>query len=196
MDLSEILNSPIGQSIVKSTSNKLGMNENQVIQAVNMALPTILKGITKNVQTPEGAQSLNNALEDSRHDGSLLNNLFGALQDRSDEIKADGDGILGHVFGAKKSEIEQGISRKTGASAGQIGSLLSMLAPIAMAYLGKEKRKTNTDANGLGNLLNNILGMGQQEQSQQQSKGGLMDILSGILDKDADGNILDDLLGK
>lgn len=194
MDLSELLNSPIRQSIVKSTSGKLGMDENQFTQAVKMALPTILAGLNKNAQSPEGAQSLNNALEDSRHDGSLLDNLTSMLQNNSDDITADGNGILGHIFGDRKSVIEQGISRKTGASTGQIGSLLSMLAPIVMAYLGKKKQQTNTGAGGLSDMLGSILGGGQQ-QTQQQSGGGFMDMITGALDKDGDGNMLDDLMG-
>ena len=194
MDLSELLNSPTGQSILKGVSGKLGMDQNQATQAVKMALPTILAGLNKNAQSPEGAQSLNNALEDSKHDGSLLNNLTEMLLNNPDEIKTDGDGILGHIFGERKSVVEQGISRKTGASTGQIGSLLSMLAPIVMAYLGKKKRQSNIEAGGLNNMLGNLLGGGSQQQTQQQGGGGLMDMITGALDKDGDGNMLDDLM--
>ncbi len=192
MDLSELLNSSIGQSVVRSVAGQLGVNENQASSAVNIAIPAILAGMTRNAQSPDGAASLNNALE-SKHDGSLLDNLSGILQGQTQELQSDGDGILGHVFGNKRPAIEQGIAQKSGLSMDKIGPLLAILAPIVMAYLGKEKRQTNTGSGGLGDLLGGLLGGGSQQQSR--SGGGVMDILSGVLDKDGDGNPLNDLLG-
>ena len=58
-----------------------------------------------------------------------------------------------------------------------------------MAYLGKEKRKTSTGAGGLGDLLGGLLGSG----SQGRSGGGIMDMISGTLDKDGDGDVIDDI---
>jgi len=192
MDLSELLNSSIGQSIVRSVAGQLGVNENQASSAVNMAIPAILAGMTRNAQSPQGAASLNNALE-SKHDGSLLENLSGMLQGHSSELQSDGDGILGHVFGNNRTTVEQGIAKKSGLSLSKIGPLLAIVAPVVMAYLGKEKRQTNTGAGGLGDLLGGLLGGATQQRST--TGGGLMDMLGGILDKDGDGNPLDDLLG-
>ena len=192
MDLSELLNSAIGQSIVRNVAGQLGVNENQASSAVNMAIPAILAGMTRNAQSPQGAASLNNALE-SKHDGSLLENLSGMLQGHSSELQSDGDGILGHVFGNNRTTVEQGIAKKSGLSLSKIGPLLAIVAPVVMAYLGKEKRQTNTGAGGLGDLLGGLLGGATQQRST--TGGGLMDMLGGILDKDGDGNPLDDLLG-
>ena len=192
MDLSELLNSAIGQSIVRNVAGQLGVNENQASSAVNMAIPAILAGMTRNARSQDGAVSLNNALE-KKHDGSLLENLSGMLQDHTSELQSDGDGILGHVFGNNRTAVEQGIAQKSGVSLSKIGPLLAIVAPIVMAYLGKEKRQTNTGAGGLGDLLGGLLGGATQQRST--TGGGLMDMLGGILDKDGDGNPLDDLLG-
>jgi len=192
MDLSELLNSSIGQSIVRSVAGQLGVNEQQASGAVNMAIPAILAGMTRNAQSQDGADSLNNALE-SKHDGSLLDNLTGMVEGHPQQLQSDGDGILGHVFGNRRAAIEQGIAQKSGISMNKIGPLLAILAPIVMAYLGKEKRQTNTGAGGLGDLLGGLLGGGDQQQSR--SGGSVMDILGDLLDKDGDGNPLNDLLG-
>ena len=192
MDISELLNSAIGQSIVRSVAGQLGVNENQASGAVSMAIPAILAGMTKNAQSQDGAASLNSALE-SKHDGSLLDNIPGMLQGHPQELESDGNGILGHVFGNKRAAVEQGIAQKSGISMNKIGPLLAILAPIVMAYLGKEKRQTNTGAGGIGDLLGGLLGGGQQQQGR--SGGGVMDMLGGLLDKDGDGNPLNDLLG-
>lgn len=189
MDLSELLNSSLGQSIIKNVASQLGMNEKEASSAVSTAMPAILAGMTKNAQTKEGAESLNKALE-KKHDGSLLDNLSGILQGQAGEIQRDGDGILGHVFGNRRSALEQGIAQKAGISSGKAGSLLSTLAPIVMAYLGKEKRQANAGAGGLGDLLGGLLGA-----QQGKAGGGIMDMLGNALDKDGDGNPLNDLLG-
>lgn len=65
-----------------------------------------------------------------------------------------------------------------------------MLAPIVMAYLGKEKRQTITGEGGLGDLLGGLLG----GSLQSSSGGGIMDIISAALDKDGDGDAMDDIL--
>lgn len=188
MDISELLNSSTGQSLIRSISDKLGINEKEASGVVSTAIPAILAGMTKNAQTAEGAESLNRAIE-SKHDGSLLDNLSNILQGQTQELQNDGDGILGHVFGSKRTAVEQTLSKKTGVSSGKIGPLLALLAPIVMAYLGKEKRKTSTGAGGLGDLLGGLLGSG----SQGRSGGGIMDLISGTLDKDGDGDVIDDI---
>lgn len=190
MNLSELLDSPVGQSVISSVANQLGMDEGQAADAMNVALPAILGGMQRNVQSYDGAQSLNNALEDSRHDGSLLDNLGVLFSGNTQGLSQDGDKILEHVFGNDKSAVEQGISRKTGISLQKIGPLLALLAPVVMAYLGKEKRRDNTGTGGLGDWLGGLLGGGQS-----QRRGGLMDMVGGLLDKNRDGNVLDDLLG-
>lgn len=191
MDISELLNSPMGQSIVRNIASRLGVKENQASGAVSMAIPAILAGMNRNAQSEDGAASLHNALE-SKHDGSLLDNLSGMLQGHPQELQSDGDGILGHVFGNKRNVVEKGIAQKSGISMDKIGPLLAILAPIVMAFLGKEKRQTNTGAGGLGDLLGGLLGGGGQAE---RSSGGIMDMLGGVLDKDGDGSPLNDLLG-
>ena len=189
MDISELLNSSIGQSIVQNVAGKLGMNPNEASSAVKTAIPTILAGMTRNAQSKEGAESLNRAIE-SKHDGSLLEDLSGMLQGHSQELQKDGDGILGHIFGNKRSVVEKNISQKTGVSNDKIGPLLSTLAPIVMAYLGKEKKQSNAGVGDLNSLLSGLIGGSQNSKSG----GGIMNMISGVLDKDGDGYVMYDLV--
>lgn len=189
MDISELLNSSIGQSIVQNVAGKLGMDTNEASNAVKTAIPTILAGMTRNSQSKEGAESLNKAIE-SKHNGSLLDNLSGMLQDNTQDLQKDGDGILEHVFGNKRKVVEQNITKKTGVSNDKISPLLSTLAPIVMAYLGKEKQQSNTGASNLNSLLSNLI----RGSQKSRTGGGVMDMISGVLDKDGDGDVMDDLM--
>ena len=188
MNLSNLLNSSIGQTIVKSVADQFGLDESQAASAVNTAVPVILGGLNKNIQTPEGAESLNNTLE-SKHDGSLLDNLGGILSGNVGDLQQDGGSILNHVFGNNVGAVQNGIAQKTGISADKIGPIISMLAPVVMAYLGKQKSQNNVNAGGLGDLLGGMLGGGSA-----QNGGGLLDMVTGFLDKDKDGSALDDIL--
>lgn len=188
MDLSSLLNGPIGQTVISSVAGKFGMDPNQAESAVSAAIPAILNGINNNAQSEEGAASLNKALE--KHDGGILDNIMGMLGGDTQELEQDGSGILGHVFGGDQENVAQGIAKKSGLSMQQIIPILTMLAPIVMGYLGKQKKETNTDQGGLGGLLGGLLGGG----GSKSSGGGIMDMVTGMLDKDKDGSPLDDIM--
>lgn len=192
MNLQDLLSGPMGQIVINNVASQLGMDNKQAASAIKVALPAILAGMQRNVQSEQGAQSLDRALSDVRHDGSLLDELGSLMGGKADALSQDGGKILGHVFGDKKVAVEQGLAQKTGLSAQKMGPMLAILAPIVMAYLGKQKRQTNTSAGGLGDLLGSVLGGGQP---QKRRGGGLMDIVGGMLDKNKDGNVLDDILG-
>ncbi len=196
MNISDILSGPLGQNVINSVSSQLGMSKTEAASAIGVAVPAILAGLTKNTQTSQGAESLNKALE-SKHDGSLLDNLSSMLQGQSAAVQQDGNGILDHIFGSQKGAIEKGVAAKSGLSIQKVGPLLSILAPIVMAYVGKQKKQSKTSAGGLGDLLGGLLGSvgGGTTSKKSGSAGGLMGMVTGMLDKNKDGNILDDLLG-
>lgn len=194
MNLSELLNGPLGQNVINNVSSQLGMSKTETSSAIGVAVPAILAGLTKNSQSPQGAESLNKALE-SKHDGALLNNLGDILKSQSSAVQKDGNGILDHIFGDNKGAIEKGIAAKSGLSMDKIGPLLSTLAPIVMAFVGQQKKQSNTSAGGLGDLLGNLLGSTGSTKGKKSSGGGLMGMVTGMLDKNKDGNVLDDLLG-
>lgn len=194
MDLTDLLNGPLGQNVVSSVSSQLGMSKTETASAIGVAVPAILAGLAKNSQSSKGAESLNKAL-DSKHDGSLLDNLGNILQNQSSAVQQDGNGILDHIFGANKSAIEKGVAAKSGLSIDKIGPLLSTLAPIVMAFVGQQKKQSKTSAGGLGDLLGGLLGSTGATTSKKSSGGGLMGMVTGMLDKNKDGNVIDDLLG-
>ncbi len=189
MNISELLNSSAGQDIINNVSTQFGLNQQEAASAVNAAIPMIVGGLGKNAQTEEGAQGIEQALS-QKPDGSILNNVNGFFNLGSDAQK-DGAGILGHIFGNKLPQVESGVSQKSGISISKIGPIVAMLAPIVMGYLGKEK-KTNTTASsggGITDILSNITGGGSG------AGGGLIGMVTGFLDKDGDGDFMDDIMG-
>lgn len=189
--LEDLLGNQMGNQAVDQISQNLGSNPALVNSAIQMALPVIIGGLAKNAQSPQGAQSLDNALAND-HQGSLLNNLTdyltgGVPNPTQATRETNGSGILGHILGANQGAATQEISNKTGLSMGQVANLLITLAPIVMSFLGKQKQQNNLDAGGITDLLT-----GQQQQ-MQSSGNPMIDMASRILDQDGDGSAMDDL---
>ncbi len=193
MNITDLLQGPLGNTIIQSAASQFGLSNKEAGKAVGAALPAILSGLQNNSKTTAGAESLNKALE-AKHDGSLLSGLGGLLGGGNmDALLQDGGGILGHVFGNNLSGVQNNVAKQAGISSDKAGSIIKMLAPIVMAFLGKEKKANNVNAGGLDSLLGGILGGG----AAQKSGGGLLDMVSGMLGGGkASGNPLSDLLGK
>ena len=125
----------------------------------------------------------------NKHDGSILDNLGGLFSGGvNEDVKNDGDKILGHVLGSKKQGVEKIIGEKSGLDAGSVGNILKVAAPILMGVLGKQARQSNVSTpNDLGGLLGGLLG-GSSAQKEQS-------FLEKILDADGDGSVIDDVAG-
>jgi hypothetical protein len=137
-----------------------------------------------NSSSPEGAESLTNALKKD-HDGSILDDVLGALQGSDG---SSGLGILGHIFGKKQPAVETGLSRTTGIDAAAIGKIMSLVAPFLMGALGKTRQKNQLGANNINSLLLN-----EKKNLSRRSKKKLSPILQ-FIDQDGDGEVTDDLL--
>ena len=150
-----------------------------------MALPVLMGAMKKNVQSPQGAEGLINALS-SRHTGGILDNLSGLFGGGVDpQIKEDGAGILGHVLGSKQPAVENELSNRSGISPAAIGEMLKIAAPIIMGLLGRQRAQNNiSSGSDLNSMLGSLLG-GQPRQNQ--------DLITSLIDSDGDGSVLDDV---
>ncbi len=183
--LEDLLGQQKGGEAVNQISNQIGASPTVTNMAIQMALPMILNSLANNAKEPQGAESLNNALQ--QHDGGILDNLGGFLGGGNQTPSSDGLGILGHIFGGNQGAVAQQVSQKSGMDISQVATLLITLAPIVMGFLGKKKQEQNLDAGGLQNML------GEQQQTMQSSGNPMMDMVSGMLDRDKDGSVTDDL---
>jgi hypothetical protein len=181
--LEDLLGQQQGNEVVNKMSNNLGADPGAISSAIQMALPMILSGLANNAAQPQGAEQLNQALQQD-HNGDVLNNIGDYVSNPNSD---DGLGILGHIFGSKQGAVAQQVSQNSGLNVGQTAQLLITLAPIIMGFLGKKQQQQGLDAGGLTSML-------QGQQQQMQSSGNpMMDMISGFLDKDKDGSSMDDL---
>ncbi len=197
--LQDLLGQEQGTQAVDQITQNVGAEPSMVNSAIQAALPMILGGLASNAATPQGAESLNTALEED-HDGSLLGNLgglggliFGGQQTAPPPRQADAGGILGNIFGNSQGQVAQEVSNKSGLSISQVAPILMMLAPIVMSYLGQQKQQQGVGADGLGGLLGGLLGGGASQAAPQSSGNPMLDMASNALDSDRDGSAVDDI---
>ena len=184
----DLLNSDMGRQLINGASSQTGQSNDKTAAVLSMALPTILGAMQRNAATPQGAESLNNALSDNRHDGSILDQLGGLLGGgkADSSLLNEGAGILKHVLGGNQQRVEQNISQNSGVDSGSVAQIIKMAAPVLMGVLGSKKRQSNVDQNGIGNLLGSVMGGGADNDQS---------LIEKLLDADGDGSIIDDVAG-
>jgi hypothetical protein len=175
----DVLQAQLGAGTIQKMSAKLGTDTAATSNAISMALPILLGGLSKNAANADGAAALDGAL--ATHDGSILDNVGAMLGSGS-----IGGAILGHILGSRRTPVEQGVARASGLNAQQVGQLLAMLAPLVMGVLGRMKRDEGIDAEKLPEVL------GQTSLDLTRQSPAIGD-LSRILDGDRDGDIADDV---
>jgi hypothetical protein len=100
-----------------------------------------------------------------------------------------GGAILGHIFGNRQKQAEQGLGQTTGLGGVNAGQLMAMLAPIVMAVLARMNQNRNLGPGGLSDML------GQETQRTREAGGIGGGLLGAVLDRDGDGDVdLSDLL--
>ena len=186
MNLEALLGLLQGQDLGK-LAEQVGGNEGQVKNGVMAALPAMLTALSKNTGTEKGAQELSNALE-TKHDGSILNNLSGYLS--NPDLK-DGAGILNHLFGSQTSNVANAVSQSSGLDSNGSMKILQMLAPVLMGMLGQQKKQNNLDAEGIGNLTSMLA----SNFGSEAGASGIVDVVTNLLDANKDGNVMDDIMG-
>ena len=107
----DLLSGPLGQQIISGVSQQSGQSADKTSGLLQMALPVLMGAMKKNAATPEGAQGLLGALD--KHQGGILENLGGLFNGGVDEsVQKDGDNILGHILGGKRSQVEGALSQQ------------------------------------------------------------------------------------
>lgn len=187
MDLMDLVNQQLSGPRLTQMSRQLGISEDQTREALPAAVAALTGQMAQNAAQPQGAQQLANALKRD-HDGSLLDSLDDFLGGAGGAggLGAAGAAILGHVFGQRQEQVQGKLGRSTGLDGQTMSRLLAMLAPIVLAYLGKQQRQRQLDPGGLAEVL------GQERQRVEQhpqARGGL----GALLDRDGDGSVIDDL---
>ncbi|MBQ9612782.1 MAG: DUF937 domain-containing protein [Lachnospiraceae bacterium] len=165
--LSLLLSAMTSDSSVSSLSGKTGLSKDKTALLIKIALPILLRALTKNAQSSEGALSLLGAL--TQHTSK---DLMSVQLENADQ--ADGQAILGHILGNDAQNIFGQISQQAGISQNDVSNTLSLLAPALLSGLSA----ANTES-GSGADLSSLTDMFGAVAPSAPSAGGLLNLLTG-----------------
>jgi hypothetical protein len=196
-DLDELFNQIPTQEI----ANKLGVDEGEVNSAIKKLVPVLVGGIQQNVQADHiDSSALESAVAQQGASGLLDS---GVSVDQVDE--AEGQKQIAKIFGG--NDTSQVASALAGGGAGNsdlLKKLLPILAPIVLAYIGKQLTKSSapaepqaqsTGGGGLGDVLGSILGGSSGSGGGNNPLGSILGSVLGGNQGGALGDILGGLLG-
>ena len=154
---------------IDDIARQLGVEPGEARRAVEEGGSTILAGLQRNAQTPEGAAALEKAL------GAHGAETAGGKIDLKNLSTSDGKKILGHVFDGKEQQVAQKLTEEPKTAGIDFGKLLPILAPIIMGLIANQQQKSapsqgGSAGGGLGDLIGGLLGGSSTGSS---SPGGL-----------------------
>ena len=173
MDLMDLLKAAGGSDSLGKLADTVGLGADDTSKLVESVAPALLRGMQKNASDDSGLAGFRRALETGGHDRYIDKPELLA----SEETRADGNNILGHVFGSKdvSRNVAAAAASETGIDASMIKKALPLLATLAMGAMSKKTSAgkdlgSSPSKGGLG-PLGDLLNMGGK------SGGGLDDIL-------------------
>jgi hypothetical protein len=181
MNLLEAILNAQGGAAAQQAGQSVGLSPQQTSSALSALVPALAAGLHRNASQPGGLESLLGALGSGGHGRYLENpSVLGA-----GETVADGNKILGHILGSKdvSRALAGRASAQTGIGADVLKKLLPLAATMVMASLAKQGA-------GQRSAAGMTPGMGWA------GGGGLMDMLTPMLDQNRDGSALDDIFSR
>ncbi|MGH9373225.1 MAG: DUF937 domain-containing protein [Vicinamibacterales bacterium] len=176
MNILDVIMNAQGGAAVRQLGSQVGLGEAETASALSALVPALAVGFQRNLRTPEGLSGLVTALSAGNHQRYIDDPA--ALADQA--AVADGDGILGHVLGIK--DVSPELARRTAAQTGLGPEVMKRMLPLAASLM-------------MGAFAQQKAAGGMSSLANLAGKGGLMEVLTPLVDQNRDGSILDDVSG-
>ena len=176
MNILEAVLSAQGGGAMEQLGRQFGLKDDQATSAVSALVPALAAGFQKNMSTPQGLDGLMTALAGGQHQGYVDDSSSLA---RAETI-ADGNGILGHIFGSKdvSRQVASRVAAQTGIGESVLKGMLPVVAAMMMGSMSKQAAQPSGLQAGAGSGAEGLIGM-----------------LTPMLDSNRDGSVVDDVVG-
>jgi hypothetical protein len=154
MDLLDLLNKAGGQQSLGALAKQLGLDDSTTSALVKAVAPALLQGMQKQTADKNALSGFQNALEKGNHRQYLDHpDLLSAAT-----AVADGNGILGHLFGSKEvsRKVAAQASDATGVDTSLIKKALPLLAGLAMGAMSKNKPAGGSAESSLADMFSGL----------------------------------------
>ena len=172
----------LSPSMVSRISSALGLNQTSTQKAIVAAVPALLAALISYVSKPQGAAKLTEVVR--KQEPGVLASLASVIGEPGQKALIDqGGSVLTSLLGGKTlSALTSAVAQYAGADAGGSKSLMGLLGPVVLGFLGQERRDRGLDASGLANFLtsqkSNVTGALPSGFSKYLGDTGILDDLS------------------
>ena len=146
MNLIEMLQNTVGETLVNKASSMLGENQSNTKSALGAALPALLGSVISKGSSNSGAQGIMDLI--SKVAGSNLDLSSLNSNEGTEKVSNLGGGLLSSILGPKAGAVADFIGNFSGIKSSSATSLLSMAAPFLLGSLGKAN-----GSNGISGLM-------------------------------------------
>lgn len=153
MDLLEMLQGQLDDNAVSTLSKSIRADKETTAAAANGVFATLVSALSRNAAKPEGGNALLNALDRDHDGSVLNDVMSLIGGGGSTQKATNGLGILDHVLGGKTNNVVQMVSKASGLDFLKTSELMKLLAPMVMGMLGRQKRQQGLDLGGLAGIL-------------------------------------------
>lgn len=194
MALFDMLNNAQNGGAMNEIAGKFGLDQSQMSSAMEALMPAFSTGLKRNTATPDATMQFMKALSSGNHAQYFEN----AAKAYSPEGVADGNNILGHLFGSK--DVSRAVAAQAEAASGVGQDVIKQLLPIiATTLMGGMFNQTNDQAraftqsggsNPLGDLIGQMMGggLGAQQKGASNPLGQMMEGMFGGQKTGSGGN--------
>lgn len=179
LPLFEMLNNAGQGHGVDQLARQFGISQAQAQEAMEALLPAFSQGLKRNAADPYGAGNFLGALASGQH-AKYFEDAANAF---SPQGVAEGNGILGHLFGSKdvSRAVASHAAQATGLGQDMLKQMLPVLASMLMGGLfkqstgqiqGAQPRQAQAGGGGmLGDLMEQMMRQMGQQQPGAQPRG-------------------------
>ena len=182
--LLDLIKSQLNDSHYASFGRAIGADAAQTKSAVDQALPMLVGALTTKAASNTGSNFLSSLL-DKNQDGSVLDDILGMVTGGS---APQGETALKSLLGEQVPAVQNHLAQNSGLTTDAVGRLLAMLTPVVMGALTKAQSSQNLSGQGLRSFLE------KENTSIAQSQPQTGGFPGSLLDQNADGGILDDVV--
>ena len=189
------MGSMTNDSSLNALAGKTGLSGNSLNKLLMAAIPILLKFLTKNAGSAQGAQSLLTALGGHKDTRSMAQQIEAADQE-------DGEKIISHILGEDQASVVNSLAAETELESSQVSSALASVAPALMSGLSAATTSASkvdlSDGLDLSDLMGMFGGAAPGASSGSGLLGGLLGGgggLGGLLGGGAKASGLGGLLG-
>ena len=196
--LSILLKSMMTDNSINTMSQKTGLGAKQLRKLLPLAIPLLLKFMTKNASSQAGASSLLSALTQHTNNKPVSQQI-------AEADTVDGGKILAHILGNNSQASLEDLATQTGMSQQEVMSALSSITPAMLSGLSAATNaatsaSANTTATAAATQTASAAAASQIDLSDGLDMKELMSLLGGsqpqVQQKPQSGGLLSALFGR